>query len=226
MSRSRVLAPPDRKMTSRTSSAPAIVLRLDAAAPRRDVVGEDRELRVSDADLVRRAWDGDEWAEAAIYRRYAMRVANLAARLLGDRADAMDVLQDVFMEALSELHTLRDPGALRAWLLRRTVNKVHKRFRRRKLRRLLGLDRGAGELQLDALAAAGCSPEDHAELARVSSVLATLPPRQRTAWVLHRVEGETLPAVAEACAVSLATAKRDVAAAQAAIDAQMLEEPR
>lgn len=216
-------------MPSRTSSAPAIVLRLDATGPgsaRGERAGDDGERGVSDAELVRRARGGDEWAEAAIYRRYATLVANLAARLLGDRADAMDVLQDVFMEALSELHTLRDPGALRAWLTRRTVNKVHKRFRRRKLRRLLGLDRGSAALGLDTLASTECSPEDRAELARVSSVLATLPPRQRTAWVLHRVEGETLPAVAEACGTSLATAKRDVAAAQAAIDARILEGPR
>ncbi len=217
-------------MASRTSSAPAIVLRLDApgatAGARREVPVGEHEARVTDAELVRRAREGDEWAEATIYRRYATQIANLAARLLGDRADAMDVLQDVFMEALSELDTLRETSALRAWLVRRTVNKVHKRFRRRKVRRLLGLERGGEALGLDAVASPACSPEDRAELSRISAVLASLPVRQRTAWVLHRVEGETLPAVAEACGTSLATAKRDVAAAQAAIDALIRREPR
>lgn len=176
---------------------------------------------IADAELVRRALADDEWAKAAIYRRYASQVANIAARLLGNRADMMDVLQDVFLEAFSELPTLRDPSALRPWLVRRTVNKVHKRFRRRKLRRVLGLDRGADELTLFALQSPDCSPEDRLELARISEVLASLPARQRVAWVLHRVEGETLPAVADATDTSLATVKRDIAAAQRAIDAHI-----
>ena len=138
----------------------------------------------------------------------------------------MDVLQDVFMDAFAELDTLRDPSALRAWLVRRTVNKIHKRFRRRKLRRLLGLDQGADELTLASLASPECSPELRVELARIQDVLATLPARHRIAWVLHRVEGETLPAVAEACGTSLATAKRDIHAAQAALDTHLAEESR
>lgn len=205
-------------MRSRTSPAALRVLRPDAAASGADPI--------DDAELVRRALAGDEWAEAAIYRRHATRLANLAARLLGRREDVMDVLQDVFMDAFAELDTLRDPSALRGWLVRRTVNKIHKRFRRRKLRRLLGLDQGADELTLSSLASAECSPELRLELARIEDVLRTLPTRHRIAWVLHRVEGETLPAVAEACGTSLATAKRDVHAAQAAIDAHLAEEGR
>jgi RNA polymerase sigma-70 factor (ECF subfamily) len=201
-------------MRLRATSAPLVLLAIDP--PKGDPT--------SDADLVRRAIDGDAWAEAAIYRRYAGLVARLAARMLGQRSEALDVLQDVFIEALSELHTLRDPSALRPWLLRRTVNAVSGRFRRRRLRRFLGLS-GGDEPCLE-LASTDCSPEVSAELAGLSAVIASLPARQRIAWVLHHVEGETLPAVAEACGVSLATVKRDVLAAQTALDAHVGRAPR
>jgi RNA polymerase sigma-70 factor, ECF subfamily len=178
---------------------------------------------ISDADLVLRAQSGERWAEGAIYQRYSSMIANLAARLVGDRADAMDVTQDVFIDLLSKLGSLRDPSALKAWLVRCTVRRAHRVFRRRKLRRLLGLDRTLDDMTLDALASPETSAETRVELARVSAVLASLPVRQRIAWLLRHVEGETLPAVAHAIETSLATAKRDIAEAERAIDLHLEE---
>jgi RNA polymerase sigma-70 factor (ECF subfamily) len=165
----------------------------------------------SDADLVRRALTGERWAEAAIYHRHARYVGNLAARLLENRDDAMDVLQDVFVEAMSTLETLRDPAALKAWLGTMTVRRAHRRFRRRKLLRRLALDRQPDDAPLHSLASATISPEEHAELARAGEALGTVPARARFAWLLHEVEGETLPSVAATLGTSLATVKRDVA---------------
>lgn len=179
---------------------------------------------LTDAELVARARDRDAWAEAAIYQRHAADVANLAARLLGSRSDALDVMQDVFVSALEELHSLRDPSALRPWLRQRTVFQVHRIFRRRRWWRIFGRDHARQDAGLDVLATASVSPDQRVELARISALLATLPARQRIAWVLHRVEGETLPETARLCALSLATVKRDIAAAQAALDAYTHQE--
>jgi RNA polymerase sigma-70 factor (ECF subfamily) len=179
----------------------------------------------SDAELVERARRQDAWAEAAIYQRHAGDVANLAARLLGNRSDALDVMQDVFVSALEELDSLRDPAALRPWLRQRTVFRVHRIFRRRRWWRMFGATDAEQSAGLDALASASASPEQRVELARISERLATLPARQRIAWVLHRVEGETLPETARLCALSMATVKRDIAAAQAALDAFTMKEP-
>jgi RNA polymerase sigma-70 factor, ECF subfamily len=179
---------------------------------------------VPDAELVLRAREGEEWAQAAIYQRYAPLVGNLAARLLGNRDDAMEVRQDVFVDALRRLDTLRDPSCLRAWLVRCAVHRANGVFRKRKLRRLFGLDRTVDDLTLDQMVSPDASPEMRAELAEISRVLRSMPARQRFAWVLHCVEGETLPAIAEATSTSLATVKRDIAAARALIDEALGEE--
>lgn len=179
---------------------------------------------LSDAELVARAIAGEAWAEGVIYRRHATAVSNLAGRLLRSRADAEDVLHDVFLEALDELSSLRDRSALKPWLLQRTVRQVQRRFRRRRWWGLLG-KHASEELTLEALAKPSCPPDVRLEVKDLDRLLANLPERQRIAWLLARVEGEPLATIAIACNVSLATAKRDLVAAQAALEAPQQETP-
>lgn len=58
-----------------------------------------------------------------------------------NRADAEDVVQEVFLSAYRSLSSLRDPGLFRAWLYRIALNRVRDFMRRRKLASLFGLSR-------------------------------------------------------------------------------------
>lgn len=185
-----------------------VILPTPEAAPTSAEGGED-------AALVARALGGDRVAEAQIYRRHARALGNLAARLLGSRADAEDVVQETFVTALERLGDLRDPARLRPWLTRVTVTLAQKRLRKRRLLRWLGLDRTESDLPLDAMADDAMPADRRAELARVAAVLEAAPAPDRVAWTLHRVEGETLEAAAAACGCSLATVKRRIAAVEA-----------
>jgi RNA polymerase sigma-70 factor, ECF subfamily len=169
--------------------------------------------RLDDDALVARACAGDGWAEEALYRRYVGDVGGIAVRLLKSRAEAEDVMQDTFAIAFEQLASLRDASAVRGWLVQIAVSQVRRRFRRRKLRRLLGLDAPADQATLEAVAAPHADPETRAELASLDRALERLPGDQRIAWMLRYVEGETLEDVARACNCSLATAKRRLSAA-------------
>ncbi len=166
-----------------------------------------------DEELIRRVLDGDPWAKEALYRRHAAAVFRTALRLLENRADAEDVVQDAFVTMYASIATLRDPSAFASWLLRITVHQAHRRFRRRRLLRLLGLDRSIDDATLETLATDGADPETRHTLARLDRELGRLPARHRTAWVLRRVEGYSIEEVSAACECSLATAKRWIAAA-------------
>jgi RNA polymerase sigma-70 factor, ECF subfamily len=170
-----------------------------------------------DATLAERLVSGDVWAREVLYRKYVDAVWGLALRLVGNRSEAEDIVQDTFMEAFRDVGQLRDRAAVRAWLLRVTVHQTHRRFRRRRLLRALGLDREAPVEQLERLAAPSVPPEVAIELGLLQRVLAELPAEQRIAWSLRVVEGYALEEVAELCACSLATAKRRIAAAQARV---------
>lgn len=172
----------------------------------------DEEL--SDAQLVAAALAGKRWAEELLYRRHVPAVSQTIATLLGRMSDCEDVVQDTFVEALSELGALREPAAFRGWLLRIAVNKCHRRFRKRKLLRALGLDRGTDDVTLERLAAPSLSAEHRAELARIDAALQPLPERERSAWILRHVHGHELTEVAELSGVSLATVKRLLMRAQ------------
>jgi RNA polymerase sigma-70 factor (ECF subfamily) len=172
---------------------------------------------LEDAELTERLATGDRWAQEAFYRKYVALVWGVSLRLMGNRADAEDVVQDTFAAALRDAKQMRDRGVIRGWLMSVTVHQAHRRFRRRRLLRKLGMDRGEELATLDRLASRETNPEQLAELRKLGEVLATLPARRRIAWTLRFVEGCSLEEVAEYCACSLATAKRDIGAAQAVI---------
>lgn len=160
--------------------------------------------------LVSRALDGDRWAEEALYRRHVHELTNVIARLLGRTADVDDVIQDTFVTAFARLSTLRDTASFAGWIRRIAVSACLMRFRRRKLLHTFGLDRSSEDATLDALAHEP-SPERLAELRTIDRVLARVAARDRFAWMLHHVEGLTLPETAATLEVSLATTKRAIA---------------
>ena len=173
---------------------------------------------VSDEELVRRALAGERWGREMLYRRHAGSLLAMTARLLANRGEAEEVVQDTFVTAFEQLGTLREPGAVRGWLGQIAVNLVRRRFRRGRLMRFLGLDRGADDATLEALADPGISTDQRAELALVDRLLRGMKPALRLAWMLRRVDGLELGEVASLCDCSLATVKRRIAEADAIVD--------
>ncbi len=178
---------------------------------------------VTDGDLVRRARGGEEWAHEMIYRRHVRLVATAAGRLLRDPADVDDVVHETFLIAFEKLDRLLDPDALRAWLVRIAISRVHRRFRWRKVVALVG-----GEDPIAALegqASSDASPEQRAELALIDRALSRMPMKLRTPWVLRHVVGCQLDDVAAICECSLATIKRRLADAEGIVRRHLGDAP-
>jgi RNA polymerase sigma-70 factor (ECF subfamily) len=172
---------------------------------------------LGDAELVTRALGGDRWSRDVLYRRHAHHLLAIATRLLSNRCEGEEVVQDAFVVGFEQLGRLRDPAALRPWLIRIAVNLVRRHLRRGRLLRILGLDRSPDDATLEALASPTLRPDDRTELALADRVLQRMPADLRIAWMLRRVEGLALAEVSSTCACSLATAKRRIAA----VDAEM-----
>jgi RNA polymerase sigma-70 factor (ECF subfamily) len=141
-------------------------------------------------------------------------MTRVATRLAGREGEADDVVQDSLVEAVRDLRKLRDPEAFRSWVLRITVNRARKTYRRRRWTQWLGADRAVDDASLPQLAAKELRAEARAELELIERVLRRVPTEQRFAWMLRHVEGETLESVAELTGCSLATAKRRIAGVQ------------
>jgi RNA polymerase sigma-70 factor (ECF subfamily) len=130
-----------------------------------------------------RARRGDMDACAAIYRRYGTACFNLALRILGERAAAEDVVQEVFLKVMNTLSGFRGDAPFGVWLKRMTANAT--------IDALRANQRFADE-DPEALFASMASRATEAD-AQVDAwtLLMRLPPRARAVLVLHELEGYT-----------------------------------
>lgn len=154
----------------------------------------------SDEALVARVAEGDRAAYAGLVFRHADRFLALAERLLGDRHEAEDALQDAFSRLWMRADGF-DPAAARftTWFYRVVANACTDRLRRRG--RLQALPE-----QWDAVDPGQPADEDLDEAQRarrLRQALDRLPERQRLAVMLCYFEGLTNLEAAKVLTVSV-----------------------
>jgi RNA polymerase sigma-70 factor, ECF subfamily len=168
---------------------------------------------MTDRELVLRARSGDARAKEALFRRHTRTAHGLAYRLLGHDDEQEELVQDAFVEALADLGSLREPAAFSSWLQQIVVHLVRRRIRRRQLAAVIGIARHE-TVDLEAIAGRSVI-ETAVEMRLLRDRFDALDTEERTAVLLHRVEGYTLAELAAAMGRSLSTVKRRLASAEA-----------
>jgi RNA polymerase sigma-70 factor, ECF subfamily len=178
-------------------------------------VSASRTLRVVSDDSQPPDGTGEPVSLDDAFRAHAAYVARVAFRALGRREEVDDIVQLTFLEAASALQTVRNPDAIRAWLATVAVRLSRRVLRRRRFKLWARFDERPDYLEV---ADPRSAPEERVMVAELYSILDTLSADDRLAWVLQKIEGEQLERVALVCECSLATAKRRIGRAQAAIE--------
>ena len=115
----------------------------------------------SDEQLVGKALAGSARAWRQLVRRHEGGVYNLGYRLTGNREDAMDLTQEVFLGVCRGLHRFRGEANFRTWLFRIAHNKAVDLNRKRKLLELTGgLDENGEFRDFARAAVSGAAPSD------------------------------------------------------------------
>lgn len=83
-------------------------------------------------ELVRRAQGGDLLAFETIVQRYEHRIFRLAQRMMGNAADAEDVLQETFLKVFAKLGQFEQQSRLYTWIVRIAVNEALMKLRQRR----------------------------------------------------------------------------------------------
>jgi RNA polymerase sigma-70 factor (ECF subfamily) len=139
-----------------------------------------------------------------LYRAHAPRLFGLACRLVG-RADAEDLLQEIFLAAHRRLGSYRGEAALGTWLFRLATNCCLDHLRSRAGRRAALTDELDDEPDATGSQAGPIlGVVDRLDLERA---LADLPPGARAVFVLHDVEGFEHREIAELLGVAEGTSK-------------------
>jgi len=172
--------------------------------------------RLPDSDLVAHARAGDEMAVRILVQRHNRRLFRSARAVVGNDAEAEDVVQATYVQAFTRLDSFRGEAQLSTWLTRIALNEALGRIRRR--RADVGLE------EIDMTARPGCGEvlpfptsltvaDPEAELARsdtrrlLEHAVDGLPHDFRMIFVLRDVEGLSTEEAASHLGIKIATAK-------------------
>ena len=169
-----------------------------------DIVSASRQAEaqeMTDADVVRLAQQGDAAAFERIYRLHSRKVYTLCLRMVGDRTEAEDLTQDVFLQLFRKINSFRGESAFSTWLHRMSVNVVLMRFRKKPIAQA-SLDTsinseeesntppkefGGPDLRLNGVV----------DRVTLESLINELPPGYKAMFILHDVQGYNHDEIAE-----------------------------
>ncbi|MGE0078267.1 MAG: RNA polymerase sigma factor [Bacteroidales bacterium] len=151
----------------------------------------DREMNIH-SELIELCRHGDTKAQFEIYNLYSRAMYNVSCRILPDRMEAEDAMQEAFFKAFDKIHTFRNEVAFGAWLKRIVVNTSIDYLKKKKLQ-FASIDdvKSIADFQNDS---DDFLPESVEE---VTLAMNQLPEGYRVVLSLHLVEGYEYEEIAE-----------------------------
>ncbi len=188
------------------------------------------EVGNREAALIERCTAGEQSACAELVAGHERMVFQLALHLLGDRDEALDLSQEVFLNVFRTIHKFRGQSALKTWIYRIVINQARNRqrwWRRRHRADQVSLDQHVethGEPR---------HPDDdtspHRALARKQlaerlwGAMDRLPFDQKTVVVLREVDGLSYDEIAYSLGVAVGTVKSRLTRARQALRGELRE---
>src|SRR5262245_6257656 len=176
--------------------------------------------------LLRRLRDRDERAFRELIDDHRDRVFNITYRMLGHRAEAEDVAQEVFITVFKTIDTFREESKFSTWLYRVAVNHTKNRIKylaRRNDRNRSELDDNIADSEAGSLggAARPARPDKALEGAQLEQVLQaainTLDEEHRALVVLRDIEELSIEEICEITGIPDGTVKSRLHRARAAL---------
>ncbi len=170
-----------------------------------------------DRPLVHRAREGDYAAFDSLVRKHSRRLYNLSLRIVGQQADADEVVQQTFLSVIEHLGEFREESLFSTWLMRIATNHALALLRKRARQRTVALaddrsdDGSQGPPHPEFIAQWRETPEQIAarrETRRLlDEALQSLDDKYRLVFVLRDVEGLSTEETAAALGISISNAK-------------------
>lgn len=181
----------------------------------------------SDEELMDAFQKGDETGFTELVRRYKDPLTNFVFRVLGNREDCYDVVQDAFVRMYKSRHTYKPVAKLSTWLYTIALNLARTELRRRKFRGGFwvdwrwkddsgqALDPPDTDHQPDVLADSSLLEE------RIQAALQRLSEKYRSVLILRDIQDLPYEEIAAITGLNLGTVKSRISRARAILQVQL-----
>ena len=181
------------------------------------------ELTAQEALFVSRLQANEDAAYDELVRIYSASIYHVAYRMLGDSADASDVVQDIFLKVFRNIGGFKGEAALKTWIFKIAFSEILNRLRwwkRRHRFSTMSLDEQSnGAPAGDYVADCGPTPEEILQSKErekaIQQALSRLSREHRSIVVLRDIEGFSYNEIADVLGISMGTVKSRLARARA-----------
>jgi RNA polymerase sigma-70 factor (ECF subfamily) len=151
------------------------------------------------APIIEECRKGNSRAQFILYNQYSKAMYNLAYRILNNREDTEDILQDVFVECFRNIDSFRFESTFGAWLKKITINKCINQIKKKKI-----------DLTLyDTLPSVTYEEENEVlyDTEKIFKSIETLPDGYRIILTLYLLEGYDHSEISQILGISESTSK-------------------
>ena len=185
---------------------------------------------LTEAEAIRLAQLGNASAFEQLYQLHSRRVYALCLRMVGNPADAEDLMQEAFLQLFRKIGTFRGESAFSTWLHRMTVNVVLKRLRKKSLpaaslEETTEPDEETGGPRKD-IGAPDLRLSGAVDRVNLERSIERLPPGYRMIFVLHDVQGYEHNEIADIMGCSVGNSKSQLHKARTRLRELLQEEAR
>jgi RNA polymerase sigma-70 factor (ECF subfamily) len=181
------------------------------------------ELNAQEALFVSRLQANEDAAYDELVRTYSSTIYHVAYRMLGDPADASDVVQEIFLKVFKHIGGFKGEAALKTWIFRIAFSEILNRLRwwkRRYRYATVSLDGGPnGKPASDIAVHTGPTPEESLQFKEretaIQLALRKLSGEHRSIIVMRDIEGFSYNEIADVLGISIGTVKSRLARARA-----------
>lgn len=167
---------------------------------------------MTDAELLVLLKDNDTTAYRQLVDRFGPFVYNTVLGVLQHPGDAEDITQEVFVQVFQSIHQFKAESKLSTWMYRIAVTKSLELLRSRKRKKRFAFvqslsDPGSNQLTIDPphFQHPGVIMEQKEHAQYLFKAIEQLPEKQKTAFILHKLEDQSYQEIAEIMQVSLSS---------------------
>lgn len=168
-------------------------------------------------DLIEKCKSGNKEAQYRLYEMYSTGMYNICLRMMKNREDAEDVMQNAFVDVFTKLHQYEYQSTPGAWIKRIVINNCLNHLKKRKMffEEIDHVAQVQEEVQI---------PNELLSVEKVKSGILHLAPGFRTVLNLYLMEGYDHQEIADILEISVSTSKTQYSRAKKKLKTILLEE--